>query len=305
MGSFYKKCPKCGADVENEALFCGECGYRFEAQKNNSQPNTVQRCPVCGADIESDSSFCGECGYNFSNQNKQEFINTAKEVYHSAEKIIKNAAGTAQKTAAKISDDYQRRAQASREREYANAAAAAEQVRVKGTNNFVDSDEYVVKTLGNGYLQNIVTTGNAASTTAVLTQKRLYFSGVCFEKSGRTWKKVKASKIIDLEDITGTGFTHEANMILLIFSVIFAVVAIAAIINISFGDDSGISSSIAVISFVLGLGFFIAREIKKVTLFNVEYAGGKIGFDVKWLNVNVVSDFQKQIHRMKANKKSE
>lgn len=297
MGSFYKKCPKCGADVENEALFCGECGYRFEAQKNNSQPNTVQRCPVCGGDIESDSSFCGECGYNFANQNKQEFVNTAKEVYHSAEKIIKNAAGTAQKTAAKISDDYQRRAQASREREYANAAVATEQVRVKGTNNFVDSDEYVVKTLGNGYLQNIVTTGNAASTTAVLTQKRLYFSGVCFEKSGITWKKVKTSKIIDLEDITGTGFTYKSHIVFLICAIVSVILSVVSFIY----DES---AGGAILLFIT-IAFVIVWMVKRITLFNVEYAGGKIGFDVKWLNANVVSDFQKQIHRMKARKKTD
>ena len=261
--------------------------------------NVYENCPKCGAAVEDGALFCVECGCNLENQSRQEFVkNTAKEICDSVEKTIKNTADTARETAAKIKEDYQNKAQAAREREYAGAAEAASQVKVNGTNYFVDSDEYVVKTLGNGYLQNIVTTGSAANTTAILTQKRLYFSGTCYENKGLAFKKVKASKIIDLEDITGTGFLHKSHIVFLILAILCLMLAIGFASDF---DDWGGLMILLLIAMVI---FFLIWIFKRISLFTVEYACGKIGFDVKWLNINVISDFQKQIHRMKANKKS-
>ncbi len=50
-----KKCPKCGAIVDQNAKFCPECGYNF------SSSETI-KCPYCGKDIPKNSKFCPECG---------------------------------------------------------------------------------------------------------------------------------------------------------------------------------------------------------------------------------------------------
>ncbi len=50
-----KKCPKCGATVDQNAKFCPECGYDF------SSGETI-KCPYCGKDIPKNSKFCPECG---------------------------------------------------------------------------------------------------------------------------------------------------------------------------------------------------------------------------------------------------
>ena len=46
-------CPKCGADVDASAKFCGQCG---------EQMHKVQHCVACGKEIPAGSAFCNFCG---------------------------------------------------------------------------------------------------------------------------------------------------------------------------------------------------------------------------------------------------
>ena len=49
-----RTCSNCGAQLDNDALFCTECGTKVDMQGNI--------CPSCGAIIDEDSLFCSECG---------------------------------------------------------------------------------------------------------------------------------------------------------------------------------------------------------------------------------------------------
>ena len=49
-----RTCSNCGAPLDNDALFCTECGTK-------AAPMGMQ-CPNCGAGVESNSAFCPECG---------------------------------------------------------------------------------------------------------------------------------------------------------------------------------------------------------------------------------------------------
>ncbi len=128
----------------------------------------IKKCPKCGASVKNDDLFCGVCSCKIEDSSVQADGNNSER--------------------------------------YLSAKEATEQNKSKQI--FIDSDEHIVQTLGNGYLQNIVSSSGVTKTTAVLTPKRLYFSGIGFEKDGRIWKKIRVSKIIDLEDITGTGFIN-------------------------------------------------------------------------------------------------
>ena len=44
------KCPNCGKIVK-KGKFCAECGYKF-----------IKTCPKCGAEIQNGAKFCFECG---------------------------------------------------------------------------------------------------------------------------------------------------------------------------------------------------------------------------------------------------
>lgn len=56
----FEKCPRCGADVPNDALFCSNCGLKIE------RAQSVQRrqmfCLNCGAKLADGARFCVVCG---------------------------------------------------------------------------------------------------------------------------------------------------------------------------------------------------------------------------------------------------
>ena len=47
------KCPKCNAEIDNDAKFCPECGSKIEK---------VVFCANCGTKLEEGATFCSNCG---------------------------------------------------------------------------------------------------------------------------------------------------------------------------------------------------------------------------------------------------
>ncbi len=56
-----KKCPKCGANLPNNAKFCLECGTKLE-----------NKCPKCGAVTSINAKFCLECGEKLGGQKDEQ-----------------------------------------------------------------------------------------------------------------------------------------------------------------------------------------------------------------------------------------
>lgn len=55
-----KTCPKCHAQVEDDALFCMMCGNKFESSSEKVTEKT-KFCTSCGAKIPIEAKFCPEC----------------------------------------------------------------------------------------------------------------------------------------------------------------------------------------------------------------------------------------------------
>lgn len=163
---------------------------------------------------------------------------------------------------------------------------------------FIEPDEQLLGSLGNGWIVNGLFK-KLEKCNALLTDKRLYLQGTLFTGSGESIDRNRYEKIIDLEDITGSGFlyTDQINTIMMLI--------IPTIIS-TFTCLVGMAMSPLDSVFFGFLGFWAGVVVDVVyyllhrkTYFFVEYAGGSIRFDANILGISTVNDFQKQIRRAK------
>lgn len=58
-----EKCPNCGADVAQGALFCNNCGNKMPPAAMKTAPKAQGKvCPTCGAVVAEGNLFCNACG---------------------------------------------------------------------------------------------------------------------------------------------------------------------------------------------------------------------------------------------------
>lgn len=157
---------------------------------------------------------------------------------------------------------------------------------------FVELDEQLLGTLGNGYLENILGK-KVKKAHALLTDKRVYFQGTFFSGSGKKLQQDIVEKIVDLEDITGTGFRYNKPIGLLwtiITTVIMGVLG-AVVGGCRLGAFIGILISVLI--------YIIKYLLRRRVYFILEYAGGAIRFNATIIGLSNVKDFNKQIRRAK------
>lgn len=178
------------------------------------------------------------------------------------------------------------------------------------SNLFVDANEKEIFTLGSNYLRNFLSTGSLENGFCTVTDKRVYFRGKCYTKSGNNYKSTKEEKTVDLKDVTGTGFTFIKRfwlMILAILCTIWAVVLTFSLVASlpELNESEGWSSILLVIFVAIlptivlwGLYWFL-----KVKVFEISFAGGKIAFKASSYNENEVNNFQRALRQAKDNYK--
>ena len=178
-----------------------------------------------------------------------------------------------------------------------------EEIKISQSNNdiLIDIDEEIYAELGTGYIKNIITSGDISAVKAILTQKRLYLSGKTYIISKNTLTKLKESKIINVEDITGTGFVYTENKLLLIISIIIVMATLMA--SVSQQSLEGIKYGL--LGFLITAIFMAIYFSTRKSLFKIEYAGGSISFDVKWFDIKESVKFQNMIYLLKDQRKKE
>ena len=76
-------CKECGAKLDDDAVFCMNCGVKILDTQNK------KICPNCGAAIVDDAFFCMKCGtkldstaeiesYNLTNSQKEKTVKSSK-----------------------------------------------------------------------------------------------------------------------------------------------------------------------------------------------------------------------------------
>lgn len=165
----------------------------------------------------------------------------------------------------------------------------ADRVNVNPSLNsvFVSNDEYVVATLSNGVVDNIITGEGFKTEDAVLTNKRMYYK----HKTGiiNIHSQVE---VVDVKDITGTKILNRNPFGALIFSILMLIAGVIVFID---ANRIEILVSAALAAVVLLVIYLIARR----SHLRIEYAGGAIYFSVKRYRKSNILNFQKSIYAVK------
>lgn len=197
---------------------------------------------------------------------------------------------------------------------------------------FVNRDEKYISSLGNGYIMNYLARGSLSRGFAVISNKRVYFRGSCFSGQGKALIKTSEERTVDIKDVTGSGFIYKRYVGLLLglitafFVFVAGIVVIAGIemipslyfvesyqqmdkmtkydqqrveqyqrMAIATSLIIGVFLSFAISCFLVFLDYLKKRK----TMFQIQYAGGCIAFNVSYYAKAEIDDFQKQLRRTK------
>ncbi len=164
--------------------------------------------------------------------------------------------------------------------------------QVQQAPSFVSEDEVFLAGIGNSMGQNFFAGGGMLSTSAVVTNRRIYFKGTALGTSGRGFAKSKISKVIRLEDVTGTGVFTRDYLFLLIFGCIFAFLGIPLAIAFQKGY-------IAFLGFFLGGMMILTYFLSKTKILKIEYPGGGLSFSIKLISADACETFMRAVHYAK------
>lgn len=119
-----------------------------------------------------------------------------------------------------------------------------------------------------------------------------------FDSNNVSVTQYRAEKVVNVEDVTGTGFIYtEPELWKLISGTALTVIGIISellIISLELGTLSQIPLFLLIPCILLLLSSLISRK----SLFFIEYAGGTIKFDASIYGIEESQDFQKQIRRV-------
>jgi hypothetical protein len=175
--------------------------------------------------------------------------------------------------------------------------------------DFCNPNEKLICTIGTGYAANYVSSNRAERAGATLTNRRVYFSGNVFTRNDKgRFIAFSQRKIVNNRDITGTGYDFYRPLHLITAAVIQVAAGFFSFLMNAVNDDPTTPElveaifSIAgwpliILGVICGILYFVHRK----TLMFIEYAGGNIAFDLRWIQSHEQDNFIRNIHLAKDN----
>lgn len=161
---------------------------------------------------------------------------------------------------------------------------------------FISPDEQYIASLGNNYINSFLSSKAIKQCNALLSDKRIYLQGTMIEANGGKVGKYNVEKVINLEDITGTGFIYAQEQL---WKFILALITIPLIFFANNYNANWLDIPLIALAICLVVSYLINRN----TMFFIEYAGGSIRFDASIYGIAESQDFHKQIRRMQDKRK--
>lgn len=253
-------------------------------------------CSNCGSQLPEDANVCPACGTPIAKNNE---INV-KDIANFAGNKAKGALETIKSKTAEYGNDLKQKSQEMQESIERQREQQREQ-KISNANDtvntmFADSSEEEIATLGGSYLRNFLSTGSLEKGFCTVTNKRVYFKGRCYYKSGNNYKASKEERIVGLKDVTGTGFVEIRywwlKLIAILFFILTLLYLVIAVIEVS-------TAPFMIISGIITAAVVSAYIILKQKYFEIAYAGGMIAFKASNYRLIEIQDFQKALHKAK------
>lgn len=156
----------------------------------------------------------------------------------------------------------------------------------------------MVAVLGNSTAQRFLATGELGNGFIVLSNRRVYFHGKCLLRTGRRFAHIREERIVDISNVTGTGFVHIRNIWMRVLSILGGITCLCGLITCTFQPAEGVPVACAFGGGALIALFEFLYAATKTSIFEIAFAGGGIGVDVRWFNANDVDAFQKRIKQL-------
>ena len=169
---------------------------------------------------------------------------------------------------------------------------------IPSNTGLVEPDEQVITTIGNGYAENFLTSGILGSTTAMLTNKRLYYRGKAIGMGSAFMTKTK--QIIELSEITAVNMTRFDRIFLSVINFLADQIFIIMILLFSntttTAGSRGPNIAGMILAIELGLIVFytLLGLLSVKTMMRVEYEGGFLLIPVKLFSFSACSNFMQQ-----------
>lgn len=169
----------------------------------------------------------------------------------------------------------------------------------KNKSFFVDEDEQTVSKIGISYVQSYISSSVMGNTSAVLTNKRVYFSGKCFQKSSGHLVKDEREEICELEEIASTGIINIKRVALLWTGAILMLLGVILVMvswNIMEDIPLLMGGFMIIVAAIMLVIYFVTKGI----WYEVSTAGSTIQLRVSQLGgVSAVKLFDREVHRQK------
>lgn len=147
---------------------------------------------------------------------------------------------------------------------------------------FVSREERLVAVLGNDTAQTFFSTGSLADGFVVLSSRRVYFSGRCLLRTGKRFSTIKEERIVDVDSVTGTGFVHADPIWKRLAAITLLLVSLASFVYLISGSGDHVTLGIVgFLSLILSSILYLWYQATKRTIFEISYAGGGIGLDLR------------------------
>lgn len=163
----------------------------------------------------------------------------------------------------------------------------------KLTTMFVSPEERPVAVLGNNAAETFLSTGVLGNGFAVLSNKRVYFRGRCFTRTGKRFSIRSEERVVDVQNITGTGFIYNDPTWLAVLATIFAAFSVLFVVAAVEKSVDWVFASLVSLSVAVICG--VCYRAKRRTLFEISFAGGGIAFNVSWFPKEEAQFFQKNL----------